>query len=262
MLLVDKNAIIVGGARGMGGATALKFADEGCNCVIADVLDQEGARTVEEIKKKGRDAVFAHCDVSDISQVKAAIDGAIARFKKVDVMVIAAGIGVNPTPLENITDKEFDKVMAVNCKGTFLCIQAVAPHLMQNKSGNIICIASVAAIECSPINWHYFASKSAQWAIARNAAATLAPYGVRVNIIHPGMILTDMSTVFAGPTIKDVAAHQAAIAQRAVPMKKMGYPEDVAKVALFLASDLASYVTGESICVSGGAGLLAGAVPL
>jgi NAD(P)-dependent dehydrogenase (short-subunit alcohol dehydrogenase family) len=256
MLLTKKVAIIAGGARGMGGAIALKFADEGCSSVIADVLDGPGAKTVEEIKKKGRDAIFVHCDVSDSRQVRDMVKQAITKFKKIDILVVSAGIGTNPTPLEEITDEKWDKVMDINSKGTFLCIQAIAPHMKQNKSGNIICIVSVAGTIGGSINWHYFASKAAQLSVARCAAATLAPYDVRVNVIHPGMVLTDMSAVFSGPGVKDVAAHQTSMAQHGVPLRRMGSTEDIAKAALFLASEESSYITGDSIFVSGGSGLI------
>jgi NAD(P)-dependent dehydrogenase (short-subunit alcohol dehydrogenase family) len=261
MQLANKTAFIAGGARGMGGAIALKFADEGCSSVIVDVLDKEGQKTVEEIKNKGRDAMFVHCDVSNSQQVRDAVSKAIGKFKKIDLMVISAGIGTKPTTLEETTEEEWDRVMAINCKGTFLCIQSIAPHMKQNNSGNIICIVSVAAFGGGATNWHYHASKSAQWTVARAAASTLAPYNIRVNVIHPGMVLTDMSAVFSGPDVKDVVAHQTGMAQRGVPLKRMGTTEDIAKAALFLASDESSYITGDSICVSGGAGLISGGGP-
>jgi cyclopentanol dehydrogenase len=256
MLLKDKVAIIAGGARGMGGAIALKFADEGCSSVIADVLDQPGAKTVEEVKNKGRDAVYIHCDVSDSRQVNDMVNQTVTRFKKIDIMVITAGIGTNPTPLEDITDEKWDRVMDVNCKGTFLSIQAIAPHMKQNRSGNIICIVSVAGTVGSPMNWHYHASKAAQLSVARCAAALLAPFDVRVNVIHPGMILTDMSAVFSGPGVKDVVAHQTGMARRGIPLRRIGTTEDIARAALFLASEESSYITGDSIFVSGGSGLI------
>jgi 3-oxoacyl-[acyl-carrier protein] reductase len=261
MLLPDKFAIVAGGARGMGGAIALKFADEGCSSVIADVLDEPAARTVEEIKKKGRDAMYVHCDVSDSRQVRDMVDKAIAKFKKIDILVISAGIGCSATPLEELTEENWDRMMNINCKGTFLCIQAVAPHMMQNRSGSIISIVSVAGTEGSHINWHYHASKAGQLSVARSAAATLAPYGVRSNIIHPGMIYTDMSAVFSGPGVKDVFAHQTAMAEAGIPLKRLGTTADIANTALFLASEQSSYITGDAIFVSGGAGLMAAAGP-
>ena len=245
----------------MGGAIALKFADEGCSSVIADVLDEAGQKTAAEIKKKGRDALFVHCDVSDSRQVKEMVNQSIAKFKKIDILAISAGIGSNPTALEELTDEKWDKMMNINCKGTFLCIQAIAPHMIKNNSGNIICIVSVAATGGSPVNWHYHASKAAQLSVARSAAALLAPHDIRVNVIHPGMVLTDMSAVFSGPGVKDVAAHQAGMAQRGVPLRRLGNTEDIAKAALFLASDESSYITGDALFVSGGSGLISSGGP-
>jgi NAD(P)-dependent dehydrogenase (short-subunit alcohol dehydrogenase family) len=256
MLLANKVAIIAGGARGMGGAIALKFADEGCSSIIADVLDEPGEKTVAEIKKKGRDAMYVHCDVSNGRQVREMVEKSLAKFKKIDSLVVSAGIGSNPTPLEELTEEKWDRMLDINCKGTFLCIQAIAPHMMKNNSGNIICIVSVAALGGSPVNWHYHASKAGQLSVARSAAALLAPYDVRVNVIHPGMVLTDMSAVFSGPGVKDVVAQQTGMAQRGVPLRRLGTTEDIAKAALFLASDESSYITGDSIFVSGGSGLI------
>ncbi|MFC2039004.1 SDR family NAD(P)-dependent oxidoreductase [Chloroflexota bacterium] len=255
MLLPNKVAVITGGARGMGKAIALRFAEEGCDSVIADVLDADGAETISEISKKGREALFVHCDVSDSSQVKSMIAQAIERFGKVDILANCAGIGTKPTTLEDTTEEEWDRVMDINCKGTFLTIQAIAPHMQQNKSGKIINIVSMAALDTGPVNFHYSASKAAQLSVTRSAAAALAAYNVCVNAINPGMVLTDMSAVFSGPDVKDVVAHQNEMAQHAVPLKRMGTTEDIAKAALFLASDESSYITGDSICVSGGSGL-------
>ena len=139
---------------------------------------------------------------------------------------------------------------------TFLTILAVAPYMKKQKSGKIINIVSVAAFETGAANVHYHASKAAQASVTRSAAADLAPYNVCVNMIHPGMILTDMSAVFSGPGVKDVEAHQRGMAENMVPLKRMGTTEDIAKAALFLASPESDYITGDSLCVSGGSGLL------
>jgi NAD(P)-dependent dehydrogenase (short-subunit alcohol dehydrogenase family) len=184
------------------------------------------------------------------------VSRAIDKFKKIDIMVITAGIGASSMPLEGITDEIWDRMMDINCKGTFLSLQAITPHMQQNRSGNIICVVSVAGTVGSRVNWHYYASKAAQLSIARSAAALMASYNVRVNVIHPGMVLTDMSAVFSGPNVKDVVAHQNEIAQRVVPLGRMGMTEDIAKAALFLASDESSYITGDSLFVSGGSGLI------
>ncbi len=255
MLLPDKVAIITGGARGMGKAIALRFAGEGCSSVIADVLDAKAENTAVEVARKGVDSVFIHCDVSDSRQVKDMVSQAITRFGRVDILVNCAGIGTNPTPLEDTTEDEWDRVMDINCKGTFLCIQAIAPHMKENNCGKIINIVSMAAIDVGSVNFHYCASKAGQWMVSRTAAAALAPYNICVNSIHPGMVLTDMSAVFSGPGVKDVVAHQTGMAKSFVPLKRMGTTEDIASAALFLASEESSYITGDSICVSGGSGL-------
>lgn len=255
MLLKDKVAIIAGGARGMGGAIALKFAENGCSIVIADVIDDKAQETVEAVKKLGKDAIFVHCDVSDGKQVKDMVARAIDKFKKIDQLVISAGIGSSVTPLEALTEEAFDKMMAINCKGTYLCIQAMAPHMKENNAGNMIVIVSMAGLVPSPVNWHYHASKAGQLMIAKSAARLLASSNIRVNIINPGMILTDMSAVFSGPGVEDVEAHQTEMAKNMVPLTRLGNTDDIANAALFLASDQSSYVTGDSIHVSGGSGL-------
>ena len=256
MLLENKVAIVAGGARGMGGAIALKFAEQGCSIVIADVIDDKGKETVEEVKKKGKDAIYVHCDVSDGQQVRDMVAQAIEKFKKIDQLVISAGIGSSVTPLEALTEEAWDKMMAVNCKWTYLCIQAIAPHMEENKSGNIIVIVSMAGEVPSPVNWHYHASKAGQLITAKGASKLLARSNIRVNIINPGMILTDMSAVFSGPGVDDVEAHQSEMAKNMVPLVRLGSTDDIANAALFLASDASSYVTGDTIHVSGGSGLL------
>ncbi len=256
MILQDKVAVITGGARGMGGAIARKYADEGCDLVIVDVLDDTAEKTVADIKAKGRKAIYVHCDVTSSKQVNEMVVKAIQEFGKIDILTNCAGVGTNPTPFENTTEEEWDRVMNINCKGTFLTILAVAPYMKKQKSGKIINIVSVAAFETGAMNVHYHASKAAQASVTRSAAADLAPYNVCVNMIHPGMILTDMSAVFSGPGVKDVEAHQRGMAETMVPLKRMGTTEDIARAALFLASKESDYITGDSLCVSGGSGLL------
>ena len=256
MILEGRVAMITGGARGMGRAIALRYADEGCDSVIVDMLDKEGAQTVEDIKAKGRDAMFLHCDVSNSGQVKETVEKAIEKFKKIDILANCAGIGTNPTPFEDTTEEEWDRVMDINCKGTFLTIFYVSPYMKEQKYGKIINIVSVASFETGAANVHYHASKAAQASVTRSAAAAFAPYNITANAIHPGMVLTDMSAVFSGPGVTDVVAHQTSMAEQMVPLARMGTTEDIAKAALFLASDESSYITGDSICVSGGSGLL------
>ncbi len=260
MLLKDRVAIITGGSRGMGRAIALRFAGEGCSSVIADVRDKEGERTVGEVKKKGKDAIYVHCDVTDSGQVKDMVARAIDKFGKVDIMVNCAGIGTKPTMLNDISEEEWDRVVDINMKGTFLCCQAIAPHMKENNSGNIINVVSLVALDASPNSIHYAASKAGALSVSRCIATALAPYNVRVNIIHPGMIRTDMSAVFAGPDVKDVDAFYTQMA-KGVRLGRIGTTDDIASAALFLASEESSYITGDSIAVGGGGIQMGGGGP-
>ena len=256
MYLEGKVAFITGGARGMGRAIALRYADEGCDSVIADVLDKDGEKTVMDIRASGRDAMYLHCDVTSSEQVKKTVGKAIERFQKIDILTNCAGIGTNTTPFLDTTEEEWDRVMDVNRKGTFLTILNIAPYMKKQHFGKIINIVSVAAFETGVANVHYHASKAAQASVTRSAAAAFAADGINVNAIHPGMVLTDMSAVFSGPGITDVIAHQTSMAKNMVPLERMGTTEDISRAALFLASEQSDYITGDSICVSGGAGLL------
>ena len=167
MQLKGKVALITGGARGMGRAIALRYADEGCDSVIVDVLDADGEKTVADIKAKGRDAIYLHCDVTRGASVKETVDKAIAKFNKIDILTNCAGVGTNPTPFLSTTEEEWDRVMNINCKGTFLTIFNVAPYMQKQKYGKIINIVSVAAFETGVANVHYHASKAAQASVTR-----------------------------------------------------------------------------------------------
>jgi 3-oxoacyl-[acyl-carrier protein] reductase len=251
MLLKDRAAIITGGARGMGRAIALRFAKEGCSSVIADILDQDGVRTVDDIKKAGRDAIYVRCNVTDSAKVKEMVAKAIVKFKKVDIMVNCAGIGKPPRLINDITEAEYDQVVDVNMKGIFLCLQAIAPHMKQNKYGKIINISSLAGISPAATSIHYAAAKAASKHLSDCFALEMAKYNVTCNAILPGMIRTDMTREFAPPTIKDLDEFMGMLA-KGIPLGREGTVEDIASAALFLASDESSYITGDSIRVGGG----------
>ncbi len=251
MLLKDRVAIITGGARGMGRAIALRFAKEGCSSVIADVLDKDGEKTVADIKKAGRDAIYVHTDVTKSASVRDLVAKAVAKFKKVDIMVNCAGIGKSPKLINDISEEEYDQVVAVNMKGIFLCLQAIAPHMKANKYGKIINIASLAGINPTPMSIHYAAAKAAAKHLSDCFALEMGKYNVTCNAILPGMIRTDMTRDFAPPAIKDLDAFMSKMAERIV-MGREGTVEDIASAALFLASDESSYITGDSISVGGG----------
>jgi NAD(P)-dependent dehydrogenase (short-subunit alcohol dehydrogenase family) len=251
MLLKDRAAIVTGGARGMGRAIALRFAWEGCSSVIVDLLDKEGEKTAADIKKTGRDAIYVRCDVTSGTQVKDMVARAIAKFRKIDIMANCAGIGRPPTLINDISEEEYDRVVAVNMKGIFLCLQAIAPHMKANKYGKIINIASLAGISPAPVSIHYAAAKAGAKHLSDCFALEMAKYNVTCNAILPGMIRTDMTRDFAPPAIKDLDAFMNKLAE-GIPLGREGTVDDIASVALFLASDESSYITGDSIRVGGG----------
>ncbi len=251
MRLKDRVAIITGGARGMGRAIALRFAEEGCSSVIADMLDTEGEKTVADIKKAGKDAIYVHTDVTSSKQVNELVAKAAAKFGKIDIMVNCAGIGRPPQLINEITEAEYDKVVAVNMKGIFLCLQAIAPHMKANKYGKIINIASLAGISPMATSIHYAAAKAAAKHLSDCFALEIAPYNVTCNCILPGMIRTDMTRDFAPDSIKNLDEFMGMLAS-GIPLGREGTVNDIASAALFLASDDSSYVTADSIRVGGG----------
>ena len=256
MILEDKVAVITGGARGMGGAVAIKFADEGCSSVIVDLRDEPANKTVEEIKKKGRDAIYVRCNVADRAEVYSMVEQAVSKFKKIDIMVNCAGIARTyeeeaEASFFDVDDEQWNKPMDVNCKGILYCCQAMGAHMKENNSGSIINVVSIAAITPGPGAIPYTTSKAAALHVSTCVALALAPYRIRVNALLPGMIRTDMTSVFAGPNVKDLDALMAMLTSNN-PLGREGTTEDIANVALFLASDQSSYVTADRICVGGG----------
>ena len=254
--LSGRVAIITGSSRGIGRGIALKFADEGCSIVISDILAEEAKRTLEEVLKKGREAVFIQCDVSDSHQVQDMVDQTIRKFGKVDILVNNAAIGAIIKTITEISEGEWDRLLAINLKGVFLCCKAVVPHMKEKKWGKIINISSMAAIAPPAPNIDYSSSKSGVLGLTLDLALELAPFNVCVNAILPGAIPTDMWNPLLPPEInkEDFFAE---VGKSVAPMQRVGTPEEVAGAALFLASDLSSYVTGDRILVGGGAPLVA-----
>jgi 3-oxoacyl-[acyl-carrier protein] reductase len=258
VLLADKVAIITGGAVGIGRGIALKFADEGCSIVIADISAVNGKKTAKDVSQKGRESIFMPCDVTDSHQVQDMVSRAIDKFGKVDILVNNAGGVPDVTPggsIVDITDEQWNRVIDLNLKSAFLCCRAIVPHMKENKYGKIINLSSIGAIQPSDSVIHYHSAKAGIIGLTCNLAFDLAPYNICVNAIMPGPIRTPFwEPVTRGIADKD--ALFAEIARKNVPLQRIGTPEDVAGAALFLASELSSYVTGETIYVSGGIPLL------
>lgn len=251
MLLANRVAIITGGARGIGKGIALRFAREGCTSVIADLLVAEADKTVADISKEGGKGLAIQCDVSDSKQVKHLADTVIEKYGKVDILVNNASFGPPSRSFADIPEDEWDKVIAVSLTGVFLCCQAVIPHMKAKGYGRIINISSGVAVSPAFPMAHYVSAKAGVLGMTRDLALELAPLKICVNAILPGPTRTELWDSVIPPDA-DKDAFFTEMGEKIVPMKRVGTPEDIASVALFLASDLSAFVTGEQISVGGG----------
>lgn len=251
MLLKDKIAIVTGAAGGLGLAIATSFAEHGCKVITSDVTGEQGEKAAEALRNQGYDVNYRHCDVTKRADIQALIDYTVETHGRLDIMMANAGIVAVSDPLE-LSEEDYDKVMAVNLKGVFLSGQLAAQQMLtqaedeNGAKGNIINMSSANAVLTIPEIAPYVMSKGGvnQWTKA--FAIRLAQEGVRVNAIGPGSIATEMfQTVAANPE------KMRAIMSR-TPMGRPGRPDEIGKIAVFLASDLSSYITGQTIYPDGG----------
>ena len=248
MDLKDKVAIITGARRGMGKSHALTLARAGAKVVVADISKEDCEKVVDEITKAGGKAMAVKCDVTKKEEADEMVEKAIEKFGKVDILVNNAGI-CQFKPFFELTEEEWDRTLDINLKGYFLCAQAAAKEMAKQKSGVIINIASVAMGQQGigfPNIVHYCASKGGIVGMTEALAVELAPYNIRVNAISPGMIETPM----IDPVKQDPKIMEAMLAR--VPMRRVGKPEEVSNLVLFLASDVSSYMTGSTVVIDGG----------
>jgi NAD(P)-dependent dehydrogenase (short-subunit alcohol dehydrogenase family) len=253
MFLKDKIAIVTGSAMGIGQGIAYRFAREGAQVVIADISDRDGQATAAEIRKLGVDSFYAHCNVTDIDEIKNAVTKTLDKFGHIDILVNCAGgvPGLSQESLEGVDEEAWDRIVDLNLKSIYFFCRAVVPLMKAKGYGKIINISSMGAVHPPASLPHYHAAKAGVLGFTRNMALELATNGITVNTILPGPIISP----FWEPVVKDVPNRTAffkAVASKEVPMKRMGTPEDVSGVALFLASDLSAYVTGDSIYCGGG----------
>jgi glucose 1-dehydrogenase len=245
MRFADQVVIVTGGAQGIGRACVEAFAAEGAAVVIADIDAEGGAKTAKAIKAQGGRAEFIQTDVGDAGQAQRLVDQTLQAFGRLDVLINNAGI-IKTAEFLEISEADFDAVLRVNLKGVFLVGQAAARAMVKQGRGSIVNMSSANAVVAIPNQVPYVTSKGAVNQLTKVMALALADKGVRVNAIGPGSILTDLLKVVMG----DDAARRRILSR--TPMGRCGEPAEVAKVALFLASDDASYLTGQCIYPDGG----------
>ena len=242
-MLDGKVALVTGAARGIGRAIAEKLASAGADLALCDLREEWLAETAQAVGALGRKSVACAADVSSGADVDAATKKAIEALGKVDILVNNAGI-TKDTFLVRMSEQDWDSVIAVNLKGTFLFTKAVGKAMMRQKSGAIVNVASVIGLIGNAGQCNYAASKAGIIALTKSAAKELASRNIRVNAVAPGFIETKMT--------ESLPAEVRAKMLEMIPLGRFGVPEDVANVVLFLASDAASYLTGLTVTVSGG----------
>lgn len=248
MRLGGKCAVVTGGRRGIGRGIALAMASAGAAVVVSDVDKADCQSLVSEIEANGGRGLAVRCDVTSKGEVDDLMSQAVKTFGKVDILVNNAGIA-EFKPFLDLTPEDWDHTMAVNLRGQFLCAQAVARDMIKRKWGRIINIASVASGQVGigfPNLTHYTASKGGVIALTEALAIELSPHGINVNAIGPGVIATEMIK-----PLEEAGTLDALIKAR-VPKGRMGTPEDIGRLAVFLASDESDYITGGTVFIDGG----------
>lgn len=243
-LLAGKTALITGAARGIGKAIALKFAEEGANIAFTDlVIDENGEATRAEIEAKGVQCKAYASNAADFAQTEEVVNQVKADFGTIDILVNNAGITKDGLMMR-MTEAQWDAVIGVNLKSAFNFIHACTPIMMRQRGGSIINMASVVGVHGNAGQSNYAASKAGMIALAKSVAQEMGSRGIRANAIAPGFIETAMTAALPEDVRKEWI--------KGIPLRRGGQPEDIANVATFLASDMASYVSGQVVQVDGG----------
>ena len=241
--LEGKVALITGGARGIGKEIALLFAAQGANVAICDVELQEAQKTATQIQALGRESIAFKADVTDSASIQVMVDKILDKFKKLDILINNAGITRDNLVLR-MQEADWDKVIAVNLKGTFICTKIVSKVMLKQRSGKIVSLSSIIGIMGNFGQANYAASKAGIIGLTKSVAKELAPRGISVNAIAPGFIKTEMTKKLP----EDVQKKMLSV----IPLGRFGQSKDVAELALFLSSESSSYITGQVIKIDGG----------
>lgn len=240
---ITRVAIVTGAARGIGYEISCRLAEEGAAVAVVDIRFDEARAAANTLAAHGFPAIGLAGDISQAQVVRSMVHAIMTRWGRIDVLVNNAGI-CPLTPLEAIDEAEWDRVLAVNLKGPFLCAQAVAPIMQQQKTGKIINIASSAGqMGGLAVGLHYAASKAGILGLTKSLARMLAPH-IQVNAVSPGTTESDMTAGWDAATLAGIVC--------SIPLQRLGQPADVAAAVLFLASDAANFITGQTLSVNGG----------
>lgn len=248
--LENKVAVVTGGSRGIGAATVRMFCGVGARVVFSYHRDRAAARLLES--ECGGSAVAVKADVSRMTDAERLIRAATRRFGRLDILVANAGVwNADDLPIDRMTERQWDQMIDINLKGVFSVVRYAVAQMKKQKSGRIIAISSTAGQRGEALHSHYGASKGGVISFVKGLSTELAPYNILVNCVAPGWVMTDM----AAPVLRTRAELQRVYS--AIPLRRVGQPEEIAGPIAFLASDLATFITGEILNVNGGA-VLAG----
>lgn len=244
--LKDKVALITGSSRGIGKAIAEAYAEHGARVVISSRKAEACEQVAKELTDKGYEAIAVPCHIGDKGELQKLVDATMAQWGRIDILVCNAATNPVYGSMTELTDEAFDKIMATNVKSTWQLCNMVVPQMAERGDGAVILLSSIAALRGNTVIGAYGVSKAAEAALARNMALEWGPSNVRVNAIAPGLVKTD----FARALWEDPERRQRI--ENQTPLRRIGEPEDIAGVALFLGSRMGAYVTGQTIVADGG----------